>query len=436
MVWKISEASLQALFAYPLVTACALAYFTLMLVLAFPPVRSRIGPYLTHPSPPNQQYLYGFDLFRGLAALLVAIGHAWNLNRPIFDDMQNSSLVLAYMLGHASKAVPIFAVLSGFLIFRAVLKIGNLQDLRRYTLRRIFRIYPVYLIGVLLALAFGLYAGDGGRHNAFNFFIADVFMLSPLGWNKSAQVVAWSLYVEEMFYVLLPIVVILLTPRRMLAFAIIGLIVLLMADFQSRVFGLWKYFLFGILASELEPYFRGRLGMALAAFAAGLVLMAVDFRFGAVDVFGLLRDAPSGGTVALGVACLLVLVSISNLGSLSRWLNILPLRMIGAISFSVFITHRFLIHYVFPNTLTISDNTQRFAVNGAVSPLGWWYLPLLFIPAALFVGLVCFLLVERPGVLLGRRLAARLQRDNRGPAAPKHPETEAEVVAPSKRPPA
>lgn len=401
---------IQVLGSYPSVTVLAAAFYVLLLSMAVPSWRRRIEPYTSHPAPPTPDYLYGFDLFRGLAALLIALGHAWNMNRPIFDSLSHSSLFWAYLLGHAAKAVPIFAVLSGFLIYRSALKIDGLAALRRYTLRRIFRIYPVYFVGTMLALAFGLYVGKEKVHGAFNFFVADLFMLSPFGWHKSAQVVTWSLYIEEMFYVILPIVLILVTPRRMKLFSLLGLLVLLAANYPSREFGIWKYFLFGILASEIEPRLKDKLNLAIIAFCCGVAILVLDFRSGDTDLFGLLPKQPGGQTFTLGFGCALILVSLSNLRGFSRALNVLPLKMLGAISFSVFITHRFLIYYNFPITLRLEhDPSLRFAANHAVAPMPGWYIPLVLIPAVLAVALICFWLVERPGIILGRKLAKRIK---------------------------
>jgi hypothetical protein len=40
-----------------------------------------------------------------------------------------------------------------------------------------------------------------------------------------------------------------------------------------------------------------------------------------------------------------------------------------------------------------------------------WYLPLLFFPGVLFWGLVSFLLVERPGIMLGQRLVTKARSE-------------------------
>src|SRR4051812_19194743 len=97
--------------AFPFAFASSLAAYAFLLLLAIPSSRRVIAPYFVHPSPPHQQFLGSVDTFRGFAASLVALGHCWWATYPIFEKTQWKIDVLAYN----SKAVPIFAVLSGFL---------------------------------------------------------------------------------------------------------------------------------------------------------------------------------------------------------------------------------------------------------------------------------------------------------------------------------
>ena len=320
-------------------------------------------------------------------------------------------------------------MLSGFLIYRAVLAIGSLEGLRIYIIRRIFRIYPVYVLGIALSLGFGLYA-DGTNFSRLSHALSDLFMFPIIGWthfnnpealvrfnaeNIATNLVIWSLFVEVTFYAVLPLFVVLVGRRRIVAASLIALAIVLLAESTSRSFGLWKYFLIGILASELAPRLRW---VSAPAFALGVGLLVLDFMGPAFDWatrLGLSNGNVSstyGQTLGIGMACGLILAALPNLGRVARALDLAPLRLLGAMSYSVYIIHPFFILANFPEMGTFSHAKQLTEHFKALPAMPAWYLPLVFLPGIFFWGLMSFLLVERPGIRLGKRLI------NRSRAAP------------------
>jgi peptidoglycan/LPS O-acetylase OafA/YrhL len=341
---------------------------------------------------------------------------------PVFSETQYSAPVWGYLLGQA-KAVPRFTVLSGFLIYRAVLAIGSLEGLRIYIIRRIFRIYPVYVLGIALSLGFGLYA-DGTNFSRLSHALSDLFMFPIIGWthfnnpealvrfnaeNIATNLVIWSLFVEVTFYAVLPLFVVLVGRRRIVAASLIALAIVLLAESTSRSFGLWKYFLIGILASELAPRLRWA---SAPAFALGMGLLVLDFMGPEYDWgtrFGLAngRTTPAGETLGLGVASGLILAALPNLGRIGKALDLAPLRLLGAISYSVFIVHPFFILANFPELGVFSNFRNLTEHFKALPAMPAWYLPFVFLPGALWWGLVSFVLVERPGIRFGKWLVGR-----------------------------
>jgi peptidoglycan/LPS O-acetylase OafA/YrhL len=395
--------------AYPFATASSAAFYVILIALATPSGMRVFASFLSHPVAPHQQYLQGFDSIRGVAAALIAIGHCWWATYPFFSKTQFALPFLAY----DSKAVPIFATLSGFLIYRSVLAARTMDGLRSYAIRRFFRIYPVYVLGVLLCLLTGQYGID--PHAIASMFISDTFMfplLARIGGFGNPP--TWSLFVECQFYIMLPIIVLVITRRRMMFFCIVCICALLVADDGYRVFGLWKFFLTGILASELSEKIRDW-RVALPAFLAGVGLLSWDFgqpTYGAHDWFadlGLTSRHLDGDTVGLGLACGMILLALPHLRSASRALDLAPLRLLGTISYSVYVTHFFYILANFPELgLFTNAGTDPMVKHFTSLPLmPAWYLPLIFFPGTLTWGLVSFVLVERPGMRLGRWIVNR-----------------------------
>ncbi len=205
-----------------------------------------------------------------------------------------------------------------------------------------------------------------------------------------------------------PLFVVFVGRRRMVAASLVALAVFIAAESTSRGFGLWKYFLIGILASELAPRLRWA---SAPAFALGVGLLVLDFMGPAFDwatKLGITNGrAAANETLGLGIACGLILAALPNLGRVARALDLAPLRLLGAMSYSVYIIHPFFILANFPEIGIFSNARNLTEHFRALPAMPAWYLPLVFLPGIFFWGLVSFLLVERPGIRLGKRLLDR-----------------------------
>ena len=145
------------------------------------------------------------DGFRGLAVLLVVVGHYVEYRLPA-----NSHLAALPKLG-----VLLFFVLSGFLItgllYRERLATGKI-NLRFFYIRRILRLAPAFLLFIVATLVFmrlGLIT-DVSRREILEclFYVRNIFGHSlTLGH-------IWSLSLEEQFYLLWPLTFALLPLKR------------------------------------------------------------------------------------------------------------------------------------------------------------------------------------------------------------------------------
>lgn len=143
---------------------------------------------------------------RGIAALLIVAYHAAK-TRPAGGEAQ------AY-LEHLAIGVPIFFLISGFLLYRpfVVARLeGRRPALRPYAERRLLRIVPAYWVALTLVALFGSGAAevrsDPIVYYGFLQSFADDTVLEGIGQ-------AWTLSSELLFYFLLPLYAIALAVGR------------------------------------------------------------------------------------------------------------------------------------------------------------------------------------------------------------------------------
>ncbi|WP_172331800.1 acyltransferase [Mangrovicoccus sp. HB161399] len=122
---------------------------------------------------------------RGIAALAVALGHMGNAN------------MIPGFFGHGAEklGVMIFFILSAYLMTMLYLHKDPAQNLRKYVLARVGRVFPLYLIIVLLSYVF--YSGEPWWRYDFGgvwTFVSAVFMLQ-------APSELWAVPVEVQFYI-------------------------------------------------------------------------------------------------------------------------------------------------------------------------------------------------------------------------------------------
>jgi peptidoglycan/LPS O-acetylase OafA/YrhL len=166
--------------------------------------------------------VFGLDLVRAVAVTSVLVAHACDLLEPVFLAPRTAQAL-------AVGGVELFFVLSGFLIGGIIID-GVRRDPRwvaNFWVRRWMRTLPNYF--VFLAVNVLLFHAIYHRWPAFGAFV--VFAQSLLWPHPQFFNEAWSLAVEEVFYLLAPLVALVLLPLarsrgRVLAMIAIGALAL------------------------------------------------------------------------------------------------------------------------------------------------------------------------------------------------------------------
>jgi peptidoglycan/LPS O-acetylase OafA/YrhL len=196
---------------------------------------------------PHRTHYPALDGLRGFASLLVVCYHNYGgINRYLFFGW----------LG-----VDIFFVLSGFLITEVLLNsLGQDGFLRRFYMRRVLRLFPVYYAGLILLL--WLAPAWKGLPVRLDFFVGHQlwFWTYLQNWllifrdpgQQTALNHLWSLAVEEQFYLFWPLAILLLRkPAYLLPF--ITLVLLLTIGLRLWI---WNKQLEGLAYFNLYTFTR------------------------------------------------------------------------------------------------------------------------------------------------------------------------------------
>ncbi|MFS8048517.1 acyltransferase family protein [Rhizobium sp. BR 314] len=174
----------------------------------------------------------GPDLLRALAILLVMLAHL---------PVEATPLLLAEIRPYGWIGVDIFFVLSGYLIGGQLMAEATRRsavDFRAFYLRRAFRILPAFLLVLAFYTFIPSLRDAPTMQSAWRFLTFTVnFGLDPRLGGTFTE--AWSLSVEEHFYLLLPLLVVPLKRRATLVFAAFLVTTIMIAGMGLR-FALWQ----------------------------------------------------------------------------------------------------------------------------------------------------------------------------------------------------
>ena len=153
------------------------------------------------------QYYYSLDFFRGICGYGVAITH---LQAFIFESQIMEYFSLLF--------VEFFFVLSGFVLYPQLLKtINNKNNIIIFFKRRWMRTIPLYLIVIILVsiLTNNLFSSDFFKYLTFTQKFHPDFL------SDDYYPVAWSLSIEEFFYILFPLMLVCLNKSNFIKYILI-----------------------------------------------------------------------------------------------------------------------------------------------------------------------------------------------------------------------
>ena len=345
----------------------------------------------------------GLDLLRALAIVIVIIYHAGIMGFPLPGEIHRFGWI----------GVDLFFVLSGYLIggqlLSQVARNGSII-LGRFFARRALRILPAYLV-ILAVYAFLPWWREYPEMFPPWKFLLSVQNIGLRGGTAFSH--AWSLAVEDQFYLVLPFLLLAVVRRPRIAFILPVLIVIgglmlrwFLAAQNFRPFQTWIYYAtwtrldplaFGVVLAAIQ-IFRPQWWQRLVRLAPWLLLPGLAL---IVSAFWIEQPGAVPVTVwtwqflliALGMALLLV-CAVSPRLPFQR-VRIPGVAFIASIAYSAYLIQKLVIHAV-----------AQFCAAHEIATAS--ILPLIAVELCVYAaGTILFFAVERPFLQLRHRLVSR-----------------------------
>jgi peptidoglycan/LPS O-acetylase OafA/YrhL len=370
------------------------------------PLRLGVDPRFT-----DRERQPGLDLLRALAIVVVVVYHAALFGFKLPGRVDRFGWI----------GVDLFFVLSGYLIggqLLAPLVRGRPIDLRRFFARRALRIIPAYFV-ILAVYAFLPSWREYPEMSPLWKFILSVQNIGLHGGTAFSH--AWSLAVEDQFYLLLPLILILVSrwPRT----RVIIPCVIVLGGIMLRAFLVWKnlaetgvsfggfqtwiYYptwtrldplVFGVALAAIEKFrpqwWRRLMNLAPWLMLPGLALIVYALYLGEGDYLTIAATIWQFPLIALGMAALLVCAVSPRL--ILRRVKIPGAAFIASIAFSAYLIQKLVIHFV-----AQFCSSHNIALTSAAALVG--------VELCVYaVATILFLAVERPFLQLRHRIAPRM----------------------------
>lgn len=337
---------------------------------------------------------------RGLAALIVFISH--------FSGMRIGG---ASPIACGQHGVLIFFVLSGFLMgFLYNDKFSVEQSIPKsaigttisYLVKRFFRIIPLYYFIIIASYLISLYFNTSyiSPYNVAG-------KLKSLLALKSDYLMFWTIAIEFKFYFLLPVIIILINKLsnnqielRVLILSLLTIYFCLNLQFdQNNRLNLFNYiipFLAGIISADLLKILHLKSfnikPFANIGFCLSLVLLIVTFPALINKLIGTNFLIWYYQPLMSILASIMIILSLNTTGIVNLCFNNKFFRFIGDVSFSFYLVHLLVINSILK--------------VGFISKSYFW-LPLIMLAVSLFISYICYILVEKPFMNLGKVILKR-----------------------------
>ena len=373
-------------------------------LVAFAALVRSVWPFyreLTASGGPNKfESLDGLRAYLALGVFLhhSLISHHW-MKTGDWEAPPNS----AFYEFAGPAAVTIFFMITGFLFWTKAIRGGGSIPHRQFLIGRVLRVGPMYLAisamvyGTLL-FEKGLDFGRGPVRLLAG--VVSPFTLGLIQWKRinaidpltlNAQV-NWTLQYEWYFYLALPVLAFLATPRRFSAVAVI-VVAIFVAVNPWPSFWPAIMFLYGMAIAHLIVSIG-----PIRTLSGPLACLACLGLIGLIP--WVTQIPPATGRWAWNTIFAFVLLCVLSGNTMFAALTTAGARVLGSISYSIYLSHGFMLYL--GRALML-----RWVAPESLSPGHYWAFVALTGLATVLLSLVTYRWVEHPFIAYSHRLGRR-----------------------------
>jgi peptidoglycan/LPS O-acetylase OafA/YrhL len=305
-------------------------------------------------------HVKSLDGIRAIAMLMVIFFHY--ISSPLhYHAFGGMGIYICRATDWMWSGVDLFFVLSGFLIGRILITSRSEKDfLKTFYLRRVYRIFPPYYLALfifrILPEAINWDKLEPLRNNvnplySYLFFIQN-FSMARLGFGNELLSVAWSLAVEEQFYLIFPFIILLIKPNQLPLYCLGGILlapgiraifggilgetaayVLLPSRMDGLLMGVLISYLYleGHLHRLSPPHIRQFWQVTVFVFASLMAMVA----FTKINALGGVYNH-SHYTLLYG---LVIVIALLDKGWVSQFLSYKVFGLLAKISYTSYLVH-------------------------------------------------------------------------------------------------
>ncbi|MGE0449263.1 MAG: acyltransferase family protein [Vicinamibacterales bacterium] len=327
-----------------------------------------------------------------------------------WDVFPRSKAVAVGYAGHFG--VPLFFVLSGFILalpFARAFRTGAPRpNLAAYYLRRVVRLEAPYVVSMIVAFGAIVLTNPGWRTFVPHLWASLAYLHGWIfGQASWVNGVAWSLEVEVQFYLVMPLLALLLAipsrfwRRALISGATVGLAWMALHFIRDEthprlamsLLNYLHFFLAGLLLADVYDTRAAELprawwGDALSGASGAAIFLILTRRYDYYYLTPLLIVALYAGLAIgrVGHAC------ITN-----RWIVV-----IGGMCYTIYLYHFLIIELLAPWTMTLSSRAVPLSMDLFIQCV-------LLVPPVVLVSTLLYVVIEKPFMVLSRVVSRRVR---------------------------
>ncbi len=362
------------------------------------------------------------DSWRGIAAVAVVFFHLIAPAAAAFH-LGDSYSFYSRLAFDGTDWVSFFFVLSGFALSYSFIISGKQLDVLDFYVKRIFRIYPLYILAVMLSYILARAQGPYSGMELFRellLFPRFVKLLVP----------GWSLSVEIECSLVMPLIIIyaLYSRKSFILVALGSLLLYTIAGRQpeeSATSFVFHFMLGTYMALLLKEYHKSNIKLPLADVSLPVILLLLLLSYPLFCMRWYIQSVPKVGfLVKLGcdtinmsfhqlfhfisgaLSFVIILATLANV-RLQKIMSLAPLQFLGKISFGIYIMHYPIITYFFPRLYTVIASGS--SLPATISLI---LIQVIILGLVIACAYLTYIIIEKPFINLGQKVIALPQYNN------------------------